>query len=138
MSTKRLTEFCGLPNLKHLKTHYHQSKRFMELHFEHRDHQNCPHCSSSSVKIHLWRIRKVKDSPIRGRIPILFIKHKRMKCLSCNKTYTERIQGLNKHARITQRLQREILYACENFKDHKRVRKHTTCGSKKIYPKSSQ
>ena len=133
MSTKRLTEFFGLPNLKHLKTHYQQSKRFMELHFEHQDHQNCPYCSSSSVKTHQWRIRKVKDSPIRGRIPILFIKHRRMKCLSCHKTYTEKIQGLNKHARITQRLQREILYACENFKDHKRVRKHTSCGSKTIY-----
>ena len=133
MSTKRLTEFFGLPNLKHLKTHYQQSKRFMELHFEHLDHQNCPHCSSNLVKTHQWRIRKVKDSPIRGRIPILFIKHRRMKCLNCNKTYTEKIQGLNKHARITQRLQREILYACENFKDHKRVRKHTTCGSKTIY-----
>ncbi len=35
MSTKRLTEFFGLPKLKHLQTHYQQSKRFMKIHFEH-------------------------------------------------------------------------------------------------------
>jgi len=133
MSTKRLSEFFGFPNLKHLKTEYQRTKRFMRIYFEHTDHQNCHHCQSSHVKTHQWRTRKVKDSPIRGKIPILYIKHKRMKCLACRKTYTEKIPGLDKHARITQRMQREILYACDNFKDHKRVRKHTSCGSKTIY-----
>ena len=133
MPTKKLTDFFGFPNLKVLKTTKNQSKRFFEVHFIHQDQQPCPRCSSSNVKTHQWRTRKVKDAPIRGKVPILFIKHRRMLCLNCKRTYTESIPGVAKHGKVSERMQREILYACENFKDHKRVRKHTSCGSKTIY-----
>lgn len=133
MPTKKLTDFFGFPNLKVLKATKNQSKRFFEIHFIHEDSQPCPHCGSSRTTTHQWRTRKAKDAPIRGKIPILFIKHRRMRCLECNKTYTETIPGLKKNSKLTQRMQREILYACEKVKDHKRVRKHTSCGSKSIY-----
>ena len=126
MSNKKLSEFFGFPNLKLVKVNKNQSKRFFEIHLEHHDFQSCKLCNSQSVKLHQWRTRKVKDSPIRGKIPILYIKHKRMMCLNCKKTYTETIPGIAKYGRVTERMQREILYACDNFKDHKRVRKHTT------------
>ena len=133
MPHRKLANFFGLPNLKLLYSSRGKNSRFIYLHYEHCDQQDCPHCGSSHVKTHQWKTRKVKDAPIRGKIPILYIRHRRMFCNSCKKTFTEQIGGISKYARLTERMQREIHYACENFSDLKKVRKHTACSSKTIY-----
>src|SRR5690606_7237313 len=93
----------------------------------------CPFCSHPKPLIHQYYQRTLKDSIVRGHLYILKVKLRRFKCSQCHKTFNEQIGGIKPRARLSERMQREIYWACENFKDLKKVRKHTTCGSKTIY-----
>lgn len=94
---------------------------------------NCPFCESSKTYKHQYQQRSVKDSIYQGRINVLNIKFKRYRCRNCKKTFNEKLPGVLPYKRLSERMQREIYWACENFTDLKKVRKHTCCGSKTIY-----
>lgn len=124
--------FVSLPHLK--ITHFSTKLKFINIHLQtDLERPSCPYCRDPSPRVHQRYIRTVKDSLIRGRLPILKIKMKRYRCRNCHKTFNEQIPGLLPYKRLTERMQREIYWACENFADLKKVRKHTTCGSKTIY-----
>lgn len=93
----------------------------------------CPYCLDSFPRVHQRLERKFKDSIYRGKIQHLIIKFKRYRCRKCHKTFNEELPGIRPYKRLTERMQREISWACENFADLKKVRKHTACGSKTIY-----
>ena len=108
--------------------------RFIFIHCETTNERpHCLFCDESGPRIHQYHYRKVKESLIRGRLPILTVKMKRYKCRKCHKTFNEKLPGILPYKRLTERMQREIYWSCENFSDLKKVRKHTSCGSKTIY-----
>ena len=112
MPNKKLTNFLLLPKLELLKflnkTHqnsvlfYCQTKSKSEF---------CPHCGLETSKVHDTREVKILDAPYMGRTKILKIKKKRFRCvgLGCKKVFTQKVEGIEKRARVTQRMNREIL-----------------------------
>lgn len=132
MPYKNLARLIVLPNLKidDLKTH--QRRIYVHCHTD-LPRPSCPHCNHPKPLVHQKVIRTVKDSLLRGKIQILIIKMKRYRCYSCHKTFNEKLPGVKPYKRLSERMQRQIYWACENFADLKKVRKHTTVGSKTIY-----
>lgn len=127
-----LSRFILLPKLKMLSMSSH--RRFIYVYCESTlERPNCSLCGDSRVRVHQYYKRKLKDTIHRGKIQLLTIKLKRYRCGSCKKTFNEELPGIMPYKRLTERMQREITWACENFADLKKVRKYTGCGSKTIY-----
>lgn len=81
----------------------------------------CPKCASLSLVRYDKRYVKLKDAPIHGRkITLQVLKH-RYYCKTCKRPFTEPLPGVMPRQRTTQRLKRNIYWACENFTDLKRV-----------------
>ncbi len=93
----------------------------------------CPKCATKSTTVHDRRKIKVKDAPMGGKLIYHEIIKRRFRCPKCYCVFTEPVQGIKKHAKITQRFERSIYWACENFTDLKKVRKAHDCGYKLIY-----
>lgn len=81
----------------------------------------CPRCASKCFKIHQKRLVKIKDAPVRGILFIIQIHKRRFKCELCRKVFTEAITGIRSGHRSTERLKRNILWACTKFKSIKDV-----------------
>lgn len=81
----------------------------------------CPKCASLSLVIYDKRRVHIKDSPVYGRkITLQVLKH-RYFCKPCKRPFTEPLPGVMPRRRTTQRLRKNIYWACENFTDLKRV-----------------
>jgi transposase len=93
----------------------------------------CPRCATPSSTTYDHRVVSLKDAPVRGHSVRLKVKKRRLFCKSCRKPFTEPLKGVSKGHRTTQRYRREVLWACENFSDLKRVRKAYRCSSGFIY-----
>lgn len=93
----------------------------------------CPKCATKSSKVHDRRWVKIKDAPHRGKLLYLNILKRRFRCPNCKSVFTEPISGIKKHARITHRFEKSILWSCQNFTDLKKVRKAHDCGYRLIY-----
>ena len=132
MPNFNLTRLLVLPHLKIDDLKSHDRYIFIRCHTQIK-RPLCPSCDSSKTYVHQYYTRKLKDSFIRGKIQVLFIKTKRYRCRSCHKTFNEKLPGIYPYKRLTERMQRHIYWSCENFSDLKKVRKHTGCGSKTIY-----
>ena len=137
MSGSNLTQLILLPKLKLLKAYPgSDSRRFLHYDCEIEEGpKSCPVCSNEKLHIHSYRFVRIKDAPIRGRIPILNIRKKRLRCLACKKVFTEALPGISQRARMTERMHREIMYVCQRFSSLKEVRAHTSCGNSVIYRK---
>jgi transposase len=93
----------------------------------------CPKCATASTTGYDQRVVRVKDSPIRNRFVTLRITKRRFFCKPCKKPFTEPIPGIRKGRRTTERYRSELLWACENFTDLKRVRIKFRCSSGFLY-----
>lgn len=89
----------------------------------------CPKCAVKSYSVHDRRWVKIKDQPIRGSGVGLWILKRRFRCPKCKKVFTEPLQGVSKGYRTTNRYRRGLRWACENFKDLKRVQRAFACSS---------
>ena len=136
MSSHKLTQFLLLPKLELVD--------FQNV--KHRNHvvflcrttsltDFCPYCGLETNRVHDKRIVSIKDSPHGNKVKILKIEKKRWRCLGlgCKKVFTESVDGIFKKARLTERMQRHILYTCDNFANLKGVAHHTRLGSKTVY-----
>jgi len=128
-----ITNFVLLPELKFIKSErignsgnliYCQKKKTQEY---------CTSCASSDYWLHEYRWVSLKDEPIRGKYIILKIRKRRLKCKSCGKIFSEPLKGVMHGKRFTQRFKKSLLWACENFKDLKKVRKNYRCSSDTVY-----
>ena len=138
MPNKELTKFLLLPKLELTEFHNIEKTNSILYHCNTTQKtQYCPHCGLETSKVHDRRVIKIKDAPQTGRNKILKITKKRFRCtgLGCKKVFTECIQGIAKRARVTERMNREILYTCDKFSNMKQVSKHTNLGNKTIYKK---
>ena len=132
MPKLNVSRFLLLPQLKLIE--FSSFKRFVHFHCESdKKRAPCPFCGDPRPRLHQYYKRKLKDGVVRGRLHILIIKMKRYRCGSCHRTFNESLPGILPGKRLTERMQREITWSCENFADLKKVRKHTSCGSKTIY-----
>ena len=133
LSSAKLTRFVLLPELR--LTAWKQSSLSMSTAQAKKTSKMevCPKCASPSTSIYDHRIVSVKDAMIRGNAVRLRIKKRRFFCKTCKKPFTEPVQGIGRSKRTTYRYQRDVLWACENFSDLKRVRKAYRCSSGFIY-----
>jgi len=122
-------KFILLPELK-IITHW-QSAKF-RTHYKcekSSEFEVCPKCAVKSYSVHDKRWVKVQDSPIRGSGIYLHILKRRFRCPKCKKVFTEPINGIQKGFKTTHRYRRGLRWACENFKDLKRVQRAYGCSA---------
>lgn len=138
MPSNKLTNFLLLPKLKLVE-------------FQNIQHRNsiiyicktsgksdfCPHCGLETTKVHDKRVVKIRDAPQAGRVKTLKITKRRFRCVGrgCKKVFTESVDGIAKRARVTERMNREILYTANKFANLKGVQQHIKLGNKTIYKK---
>jgi transposase len=131
MSTYNLTRLFALPNLKIYQIKSHKRHIYLHCHST-KKRPECVHCGDN-VRIHQYLKREVKHSIVGGKLQILIIKMRRFRCRGCHKTFNESFDGIKPYKRLSEKMQREIYWACETFADLKKVRTYTSCGSKTIY-----
>ena len=66
--------------------------------------QECPACKTPCDQVHDYRIQRVKDSPIQGKLVIWQYRKRRYRCPCCGKRFYEGNYLLPKRHRITNRL----------------------------------
>lgn len=134
MSELQLTKFLLLPKLKLIKfEHIHDKKKLVYFTQTSSKSSWCPHCGLECFKVHDRRWVSILDAPQLDKTKVLKIRKKRFRCDGCKKVHTESINGIQKRARITQRMQRHILFSCNHFANLKGVQRHTKVGSKTLY-----
>ena len=77
--------------------------------------QICPHCGTKTSKIKDYYTQTVKDIPIYFKPTNLILKKCRYQCKSCNKTFYENNQIINRYARKTKRLTGYIVNELRNI-----------------------
>jgi len=93
----------------------------------------CPRCATASTSIYDHRTVTVRDTPIRDVAVRLQVRKRRFACRPCGRPFTEPVPGIRKGYRTTERYQRSVLWACENFSDLTRVRRAYRCSSGYLY-----
>ena len=132
MPTAHLTKFTLLPELKLSSFRYTSTVLRYET-IKESKFEVCPKCATPSYTVHDRRIVTVKDAPHVGRLKFIKITKRRFRCPKCKSVFTEPVQGIKKHSRVTQRFERSVLWACETFSNLKLVRKNYKCGNGFIY-----
>jgi transposase len=93
----------------------------------------CPRCATASTSVYDHRTISVRDTPMRGLAVRLVVRKRRFSCRPCGRPFTEPVPGIRKGYRTTERYQRSILWACENFSDLTQVRRAYRCSSGYLY-----
>lgn len=134
MSAERtLSNFILLPELKIEKIKV--VGRFRAIYWCKKipKQEYCPHCASGNNWVHEYREVTVRDEPLRGKQVILKIRKRRLKCKDCKRTFNEPIQGIMKGRRFTEKFRKSLLWACQNFRNLKDVKKAYRCSNDMIY-----
>ena len=93
----------------------------------------CPRCATASHSVYDHRVVKVRDEPLRDLAVRLIVRKRRFSCRPCRRPFTEPVPGIRKGYRSTERYQRGLLWACENFSDLKSVRRAYRCSNGYLY-----
>lgn len=134
MPDKKITRFLTLPKLELVDFQNFPHRRMVRFVCKTKSASDfCPHCGLETTIVHDRRNVRILDAPHGNRTKILMITKKRWRCGGCKKVFTESIPGINKRARVSERMQRHLLYVCDRFANMKAVRSHTKLGSKTIY-----
>ena len=64
------------------------------------DKRICPYCSSSDVYINDYRYREYRCTENDNVIDILRVKRPRLKCQKCGKTFTPKLEGIDRYSTI--------------------------------------
>lgn len=68
----------------------------------------CPCCSTHTMAVHDYRVRKIKDLPAFSQNIVLHYRRRRYSCKSCGKSFAEKNTFAPKYHRVTHRLVAEI------------------------------
>lgn len=71
----------------------------------------CPHCGSRSTWCHGWRSRRVAHLPIGSRPGDLKVKFRRYRCVTCKRTFTPKLPGVRRRARLSDALKEFVGWA---------------------------
>lgn len=132
MPNRILTQNLLLPELN-LERFYLQKLRFFFYVKKKEIPEVCPRCATLSQTKYDKRVVKIKDEPLRNRAVTLIITKRRFYCKPCKKPFMEPISGIRKGRRTTERYRNQLLWACENFTDLKRVRRKYRCSAGFLY-----
>ena len=80
----------------------------VELELPRREHK-CPCCGTITDKIHDYRIQKIKDLPVSGKVTYLHLRKRRYVCVSCGKRFYEDTSFLPRYYRLTGRMAANII-----------------------------
>lgn len=69
----------------------------------------CPSCGNETVRVHDYRVRKIKHQYSLGNKAILHYRRRRYVCLSCHKRFPEDNQFVEKHHKISNHTLKVIL-----------------------------
>jgi transposase len=123
------SNFILLPELKLINRWQQDKFRSHYKCFKESEFEVCPKCASKSYSVHDRRWVKIKDAPIRGRGVGLHVLKRRFRCPGCKKVFTEPLNGVRKGYKTSERYRRGLKWACDNFKNLKRVQRAFTCSS---------
>lgn len=132
-ASNKVSNFVLLPELILEKSYYVAGGHKIFHCVKKKMQEYCPHCASGEYWTHEYRTVTVRDEPIRGKEIILRIKKRRLRCKNCKKTFNEPIPGVMPRGRFTQRFKRSLNWACQNFRDLKKVRKAYRCSTDTVY-----
>lgn len=132
MPNRILTENLLLPELK-LESFYRHKLRFFLYVRKEETSEVCPKCATLSKTRYDKRVIRIKDEPLRNKAVTLVITKRRFFCKPCKKPFMEPISGIRKGRRTTERYRNQLLWACENFTDLKRVRRKYRCSAGFLY-----
>ena len=133
MPLRTLSNFILLPELNLLSIRVFKNKQGFYRCEKVSGFEVCPRCATPSNTIYDHREVEVKDAPIRGKSVYLKIKKRRFFCKKCKNPFTEPVPGIKKGKRCTDRFERELLHACENYQSLSRVRKVFKCSTAYVY-----
>ena len=131
-SESRLADFVSLGELRISEAH--PKNHWIECYSPVKE-RPCPHCGELTSSKYDKRVCKIKDVPLRVSAPTLTIHvtKRRFKCHTCNKIFTEVIDGIRKNRRTTERFRRLIMWACDRFANLDQVRKDFGVSSDFVY-----
>ncbi len=132
MPKRILTESLLLPELK-LEQFFWQKLHFFFCVQKEGALEVCPKCATPSSTGYDKRVVRIKDAPLRNKAVTLIITKRRFYCKKCKKPFMEPVSGIQQGKRTTERYRRDILWACENFTDLKRVRRKFRCSAGFLY-----
>lgn len=134
MPSRILSQKVLLPELELRLVKWRRGKSTLNLIVDKRSTvEVCPKCATPSSSVYDHREVKVRDAPLRGKDVLLHIRKRRFSCKPCGKPFTEPVPGIKKGYRTTDRYEKGLLWACENFADLKAVRKAYRCSDGKLY-----
>jgi transposase len=123
-----------LPEMKFLNSWRKPGTRTLGVEVEKESElEVCPRCATPSRSVYDHRTVKVRDTPLRGLAVRLVVRKRRFSCRPCGRPFTEPVPGIRKGYRTTERYQRSVLWACENFSDLTQVRRAYRCSSGYLY-----
>lgn len=132
-ASQRITNFVLLPELIFLRS-FKIGDAGNVFHCEKvKTQEYCNRCGSGRYWTHEYRWVTLKDEPLRGKYIILKVRKRRLKCRDCGKVFSEPLPGVLPRKRFTQRFKRSLLWACQNFRDLKKVRKAYRCSNDFVY-----
>ena len=132
MSNETLSKFVLLPELHLINVKAWGSQGYYWC-VKEPTTEYCPRCAKPSDRVHDLRRVAIKDAPIRGHGILLYITKRRLWCKPCGKPFTEKLPGIRKGKRHTERYQQAVTWAAENFSDLKRVRVAYKCSASFLY-----
>ncbi len=136
MPEEQLTDFLLLPKLHLDRFEFRSHSATTVFHCRNTDPTAfCPACGLETSTVHDRRVVSIRDAPHGNKNKFLNITKRRFRCQGrgCKKVFTESVDGIMPRARLTERMQREILYVSDRFANLKAVQAHTKVGNKTIY-----
>jgi transposase len=106
-----MTQFLSLPNLKIVNIRKVDRSRILIFQMVSQSREAlCMRCGLFCTRIYDHRRVKVKDAPLRDHRVIWIVKKRRFYCTVCKRPFTELVEGIFSHSRITDRLRRHLLF----------------------------
>ena len=93
---------------------------------------NCPKCGSNSIKVHDYRIQRIKDAPMRDKAVSIFYKKRRYLCKSCGKKFYEPNNIVARYHRVSKRLIAYVIKHLSTMTSAKSISKSANISSNLI------
>ncbi|WP_202895952.1 transposase family protein [Iningainema tapete] len=102
-----LDALLDLPFVTVESCRYHDDEVYLILKFL-KEESSCPHCGSTTEKIHQNRPILIRDLPVFGRIVYLKIPRRQFYCSCCQRYFTEKLEFVDWERRYTIRYEEQI------------------------------
>lgn len=77
--------------------------------------QKCAHCGERTDRVHSYRTQKMESSRLNGKAVILHVRKRRYRCVSCHRTFYEKLSFVERYQRHTVMVAQEALTLCSEL-----------------------